>query len=57
MGCWWDAGGMLVGPEGLEPPTTPLCAVRSNQLNYRPSNHWIAELRLIIKETSQFLRP
>ena len=28
--------GKLVGLSGLEPPTSPLSGVRSNQLSYRP---------------------
>ena len=29
---------MLVGQGGLEPPTSPLSGVRSNQLSYRPGS-------------------
>ena len=28
--------GFLVGPGGIEPPTSPLSGVRSSQLSYRP---------------------
>ena len=31
-----DFNGELVGLGGLEPPTSPLSGVRSNQLSYRP---------------------
>ncbi len=40
MGCMTDVSTMdtwiLVGLGGLEPPTSPLSGVRSNQLSYRP---------------------
>ena len=32
----------MVGPAGLEPATTRLWAVGSNQLNYRPPNFYLA---------------
>ncbi len=31
--------GQLVGLGGLEPPTSPLSGVRSNQLSYRPQRY------------------
>ena len=37
----------MVGPEGLEPPTTPLWAVRSNQLNYGP---------IVLKENAKSIK-
>jgi hypothetical protein len=32
----------LVGPGGLEPPTSPLSGVRSSQLSYGPMLVWVA---------------
>ena len=32
----YDANKILLGLSGLEPPTSPLSGVRSNQLSYRP---------------------
>ena len=32
---------IMVGPEGLEPPTRPLWAASSNQLSYRPTHETV----------------
>ena len=36
----YDTNKILVGLSGLEPPTSPLSGVRSNQLSYRPAIHF-----------------
>ena len=43
----------MVGLGGLEPPTSPLSGVRSNQLSYRPKEQIIIDF-LILKSTNQF---
>ena len=34
---------VLVGLGGLEPPTSPLSGVRSNQLSYGPKQAWVTD--------------
>ena len=40
-----ELAGFLVGQGGLEPPTSPLSGVRSNQLSYRPNTQTFATTR------------
>ena len=38
----------MVGLRGLEPLTSPLSGVRSNQLSYRPLKGWIDKAKLLV---------
>ena len=44
----------LVGLGGLEPPTSRLSGVRSNQLSYRPVMCWLSPLYGFMVETRRF---
>ena len=35
----------LMGQGGLEPPTSPLSGVRSNQLSYRPIGYFSVKIK------------
>jgi hypothetical protein len=44
--------GAVMGPGGLEPPTSPLSGVRSNQLSYEPGTVGCAGRGIVAKTTA-----
>ena len=43
----------MVGLGGLEPPTSPLSGVRSNQLSYRPEEETLYALHLSLERKKE----